>query len=105
MKPNDLSFDPQVYRKDFPLLAEKAYDKTLVYFDNAATTQKPLCVLNKITEVYTTQNANIHRGVHYLSQKATMAHENARQTVADFLGARSAKEIVLVYEKPENVRL
>ena len=98
-------FNLDAIRADFPILSEKVYGKPLVYFDNAATTQKPLCVLNKITEVYTTQNANIHRGVHYLSQKATMAHENARQTVADFLGARSAKEIVFTRGTTESINL
>lgn len=92
-------------RADFPILSEKVYGKPLVYFDNAATTQKPLCVLNKITEVYTKQNANIHRGVHYLSQKATMAHENARQTVADFIGAGSSKEIVFTRGTTESINL
>ncbi len=98
-------FNLDAIRADFPILSEKVYGKPLVYFDNAATTQKPLCVLNKITEVYTTQNANIHRGVHYLSQKATMAHENARQTVADFLGARSSKEIVFTRGTTESINL
>ncbi len=98
-------FNLDAIRADFPILSEKVYGKPLVYFDNAATTQKPLCVLNKITEVYTTQNANIHRGVHYLSQKATMAHENARQTVADFIGARSSKEIVFTRGTTESINL
>ena len=92
-------------RRDFPILSEKIYGKPLIYFDNAATTQKPLCVLTKITEVYTKQNANIHRGVHYLSQKATMAHESARQTVADFIGARSCKEIVFTRGTTESINL
>lgn len=92
-------------RRDFPILSEKIYGKPLIYFDNAATTQKPLCVLNKITEVYTKQNANIHRGVHYLSQKATTAHESARQTVADFIGARSCKEIVFTRGTTESINL
>ena len=98
-------FNLDAIRADFPILSEKVYGKPLVYFDNAATTQKPLCVLNKITEVYNTQNANIHRGVHYLSQKATMSHENARQTVDDFLRARSAKEIVFTRGTTESINL
>ncbi|MGM9825469.1 MAG: aminotransferase class V-fold PLP-dependent enzyme [Paludibacteraceae bacterium] len=79
---------------DFPILKEQVYGKRLVYLDNAATSQKPQVVLDSIVEAYTHWNANIHRGVHHLSQVATEHHEQARQAVADFLHARSAKEIV-----------
>ncbi len=81
-------------REDFPLLSELVYGKLLVYLDNAATTQKPRQMLDAMTDAYLHRNANIHRGVHHLSQVATEKHEQARQRVADFLGARSAKEIV-----------
>ena len=79
---------------DFPILSEQVYGKRLVYLDNAATSQKPQVVLDAIVEAYTHWNANIHRGVHHLSQVATEHHEQARQAVADFLHARSAKEII-----------
>lgn len=81
-------------REDFPILQELVYNHPLVYLDNAATTQKPQCVIDALTEAYTHWNANIHRGVHHLSQIATAKHEEARQVVANYLGAASAKEIV-----------
>ncbi len=81
-------------RADFPILNEQVYNRPLVYFDNAATTQKPQVVIDAIAEAYSHWNANIHRAVHHLSQVATAKHEQARQRVADFLGAASAKEIV-----------
>ena len=81
-------------RTDFPILNEQVYNRPLVYFDNAATTQKPQVVIDAIVDAYSHWNANIHRGVHHLSQVATAKHEAARQRVADFLGAASAKEIV-----------
>lgn len=84
-------------RADFPILSEKIYGKPLIYLDNAATTQKPQRVLDKIVEVYATQNANIHRGVHYLSQKATLAHEEARKTIAQFIGAADPNDIVFTH--------
>ena len=100
-----MSFDIDNIRNDFPILAEKIYGKPLVYLDNAATTQKPRCVLDKITTTYATQNANIHRGIHYLSQKATLAHEAARQTIATFIGARSTNEIVFTRGTTESINL
>ena len=100
-----MSFDIDNIRNDFPILAEKIYGKPLVYLDNAATTQKPRCVLDKITTTYATQNANIHRGIHYLSQKATLAHEAARQTIATFIGARSTNEIVFARGTTESINL
>ena len=81
-------------REDFPILTETVYGKPLVYLDNAATTQKPRQMLDAMTDAYLHRNANIHRGVHHLSQVATERHEQARQRVADFLGAQSEKEIV-----------
>ena len=100
-----MSLDITTIRQEFPILQEQVYGKDLVYFDNAATTQKPRAVLDKIEEVYTTQNANIHRGVHYLSQKATMAHENAREVVANFIGAAHAREIIFTRGTTESINL
>jgi Selenocysteine lyase len=92
-------------RKDFPILEKKVYNKPLVYFDNAATTQKPACVVEKIQEGYYNANSNIHRGVHFLSQEATEAHEEARQKVANFINASSAKEIVFTRGTTEAINL
>lgn len=93
------------YREDFPLLKIKVYDKPLIYLDNGATTQKPQCVLDKLNEIYTLYNANIHRGVHHLSQIATMAHEDARKTVADFIHAKSNAEITFTRGTTESINL
>lgn len=93
------------YREDFPLLKTKVYDKPLIYLDNGATTQKPQCVLDKLNEIYTLYNANIHRGVHHLSQIATMAHEDARKTVADFIHAKSNAEITFTRGTTESINL
>ena len=92
-------------RADFPILEEKIYNKDLIYFDNAATTQKPRCVVEKIEEGYYHINANIHRGVHYLSQKATEAHEEARTTVAGFLHAAKREEIIFTRGTTEAINL
>ncbi len=81
-------------RSDFPILARKVYDKPLIYFDNGATTQKPLCVLDAVREVYTTYNGNIHRGVHAMSDLTSEAYENARETVRLFINASKREEIV-----------
>jgi cysteine desulfurase/selenocysteine lyase len=81
-------------REDFPILTETVYGKPLVYLDNAATTQKPTAMLDALTDAYLHRNANIHRGVHYLSQIATQQHEAARKKAADFIGANSEKEII-----------
>jgi len=95
----------QHIRADFPILKEKIYNKDLIYFDNGATTQKPRCVVEKIEQGYYHLNANIHRGVHYLSQKATEAHEAARTTVADFLHADHREEIVFTRGTTEAINL
>jgi cysteine desulfurase/selenocysteine lyase len=95
----------QHIRTDFPILEEKVYNKDLIYFDNGATTQKPRCVVEKIEEGYYHLNANIHRGVHYLSQKATEAHEAARTTVADFLHAGKREEIIFTRGTTEAINL
>jgi len=97
--------DIEKIRSDFPILRREIYGHPLVYFDNAATTQKPLCVLKKIEEVYTTINANIHRGVHRLSQLATESHEEARRTVARFINAESSDEIVFTRGTTEAINL
>jgi len=92
-------------RKQFPVLDQQVYGKPLVYLDNAATTQKPLCVIDREREYYLHENCNIHRGVHYLSQKATEAYEHARQTVADFIHAKEAREIVFTRGTTESLNL
>ncbi len=92
-------------RADFPILSREVYGKPLVYLDNAATTQKPLSVIRKIEEVYTTINANIHRGVHYLSQQATEAHENARRTVQTFIHAENPEEVIFTRGTTEAINL
>ena len=81
-------------RADFPILKELVHKRPLVYLDNAATSQKPQAVIDAITEAYTHWNSNIHRGVHHLSQVATSHHEEARQAVANFIGAKSSDEII-----------
>ncbi|MDD4991998.1 MAG: cysteine desulfurase [Paludibacter sp.] len=95
----------QHIRADFPILEEKIYNKDLIYFDNGATTQKPCCVVEKIENGYYHLNANIHRGVHFLSQKATEEHEAARTTVADFLGAKKREEIIFTRGTTEAINL
>ena len=92
-------------RKQFPVLDQQVYGKPLVYFDNAATTQKPLCVIERERDYYLHENCNIHRGVHYLSQMATEAYENARKTIAQFVNARQAQEIVFTRGTTESLNL
>ena len=92
-------------RKQFPVLDQQVYGKPLVYFDNAATTQKPLCVIERERDYYLHENCNIHRGVHYLSQMATEAYENARKTVAQFVNARQPQEIVFTRGTTESLNL
>lgn len=87
-------FDVQAVAAQFPALLQQVNDQRLVYLDSAATTQKPRCVIDAITDYYSHQNANVHRGSHSLTAKATSQFESARQTVADFLGASTSKEIV-----------
>ena len=95
----------QSIREDFPILSHQVYNKPLVYLDNAATTQKPRCVVEKIENGYYNVNANIHRGVHFLSQEATEAHEEARRTVQRFLNARSSNEIIFTRGTTESINL
>ncbi len=92
-------------RADFPILQQSIYGKPLVYFDNAATNQKPQCVIDTLVEYYKSENSNIHRGVHYLSQKATIAFENARETVKAFINANSSTEIIFTRGTTESINL
>lgn len=98
--------DTELIRQDFPILSRKIYDKyPLVYLDNGATTQKPLCVLDAMREEYLNVNANVHRGVHYLSQQATDLHEAARERVRSFVNAKSTSEIVFTRGTTESMNL
>lgn len=92
-------------REDFPLLSRSVYGRPLVYLDNAATTQKPGCVIEAISEEYRSVNANVHRGVHFLSQQATELHEAARERVRRFLNARSTEEILFTRGTTESLNL
>lgn len=98
-------YDIQKIREDFPILNRQVYGKPLVYFDNGATTQKPRCVVDVIAEEYYSVNANVHRGVHFLSQQATELHEASRETVRRFLNARSTNEIVFTRGTTESINL
>ncbi|MEG1580320.1 MAG: cysteine desulfurase [Bacteroidaceae bacterium] len=98
-------YDITQIRQDFPILSRKIYGKPLVYLDNAATTQKPRCVIDAMVDEYYSVNANVHRGVHFLSQQATELHENARETVRHFIGAKSTNEIVFTRGTTESLNL
>ena len=100
-----MTYDVQSIRQDFPILGRRVYDKPLVYFDNGATTQKPRCVVDAMTEEYYNVNANVHRGVHFLSQRATDLHEQSRETVRRFLNARSTTEIIFTRGTTESINL
>ena len=97
--------DIQEIRKDFPILSREVYGRPLVYLDNGATTQKPRCVIDAMTDEYLNVNANVHRGVHYLSQQATELHEAARETVRRFVNARSTAEIIFTRGTTESINL
>ena len=92
-------------REDFPILSRQIYGKPLVYFDNGATTQKPLCVLDAMRNEYLNVNANVHRGVHYLSQQATDLHEEARETVRKFINAPKVEEVIFTRGTTESLNL
>ena len=92
-------------REDFPILTQQVYKKPLVYFDNAATTQKPLCVINALSDYYKTINSNIHRGVHCLSQQATEEFEIARKTVQKFINAAHDYEVIFTRGATESINL
>ena len=98
-------YDISKIRADFPILSREVYGKPLVYLDNAATTQKPLCVLDAMRDEYLNVNANVHRGVHYLSQQATDLHEAAREKVREFINARKIEEIVFTRGTTEAINL
>src|SRR5574344_1583201 len=98
-------YDINKVREDFPILDRRVYGKPLVYFDNAATTQKPRCVVEAISHEYYSVNANVHRGVHFLSQQATELHEASRETVRKFLNAKSINEIVFTRGTTESINL
>ena len=98
-------YDINKVREDFPILSREVYGKPLVYLDNAATTQKPLCVLDAMREEYLNVNANVHRGVHYLSQKATDLHEAAREKVRQFIHAAKTEEIIFTRGTTEAINL
>ena len=98
-------FNLNKVREDFPILGREVYKKPLVYLDNAATTQKPLMVLDAMRDEYLNVNANVHRGVHYLSQQATDLHEAAREAVRGFINARKIEEIIFTRGTTEAINL
>ena len=97
--------NPEEIRKEFPILSQKVYGKPLIYLDNAATTQKPQCVIDSISNAYCTINANVHRGVHHLSQVATEEFEKARHTVEQYIGAQHSHEIIFTRGTTESINL
>ena len=103
--PTVTSLDVSAIRKDFPILAQQVHGKPLVYLDNAATSQKPKCVIEALTRFYLMDNANIHRGVHELSERSTLAYEAARGKVQRFLNAANTREIVFVRGATEGINL
>lgn len=98
-------YDINKVREDFPILSRTVYDRPLVYLDNAATTQKPRIVVDSIANEYYSVNANVHRGVHYLSQQATELHEESRETVRHFINARSTNEVIFTRGTTEGLNL
>ena len=100
-----MNYELDKVRADFPILSRTVYGKPLVYLDNAATTQKPLCVLDAMRDEYLNVNANVHRGIHWMSQQATELHEQARETVRKFINARTTSEIVFTRGTTESINL
>lgn len=98
-------YDINKIRNDFPILSREVYGKPLIYLDNGATTQKPLCVVDAMRDEYFNVNANVHRGVHYLSQQATDLHEAARETVRKFINAKSTDELIFTRGTTESINL
>ena len=98
-------FDVEKIRADFPILEEKVYNKRLVYLDNGATTQRPVQVIQKMDEYYLRYNSNVHRGVHFLSNKCTDAHEEARELVRSFIHAATDREIIFTRGTTEGINL
>ena len=105
VKYNSTMYNIDDIRGQFPILEQTVHGKPLVYLDNAATTQKPRCVIDTISELYCTTNANVHRGVHHLSQVATTAMENARETVRRFIGAKHSHEVIFTRGTTESINL
>ena len=103
--PSATSIDWNTVREDFPILCERAHGHPLIYFDNAATSQKPRAVIDALRYYYEHDNANVHRGLHELSSRATEAYETSRQRVASYLGAASADEIVFTRSTTESINL
>ncbi|MFL5492883.1 MAG: SufS family cysteine desulfurase [Gemmatimonadales bacterium] len=103
--PTPVPLDVERLRADFPILAQRVRGKPLVYLDNAATSQKPQVVIDAVTRFYSSENANIHRGVHFLSERATLAYDAAREKIARFLNAASAREIVFTRGTTESINL
>ncbi len=99
------NFDINKIREDFPILKTEIYGKPLIYLDNAATTQKPQCVIDAVTNYYLSENSNIHRGVHYLSELATKKYENARNTIQKFINAEKSQEIIFTRGTTESLNL
>ena len=93
------------FKKDFPILNQKVNGTRLVYFDNAATSQKPQCVIDALNKYYSTFNSNVHRGVHELSQLATNAYEEGREIVKKFIGANSSKEIIFTKGTTDSINI
>jgi cysteine desulfurase/selenocysteine lyase len=100
-----MSFDINKVRNDFPILSKEIEGKPLIYFDNGATTQKPIQVIDRISDYYRYENSNVHRGNHYLSNEATEAFENARKYIAGFISAKSSKEIIFTKGTTESINL
>lgn len=100
-----MTVDIKAIRENFPILHQQVYGKPLVYLDNAATTQKPQCVIDAISHYYTHDNANVHRGVHALSERATAAYESARKKIATFFNAKSEREVVFTRGTTEAINL
>src|SRR3954453_20809732 len=106
LQQTNTGLDVDRIRRDFPILTQPVRGgRPLVYLDNAATTQKPAAVIDRIVRYYTEENANVHRGVHYLSEIATAAYEGSRTTVKNFINARSEKEIVFTRGTTEGINL
>jgi len=100
-----MNFPVDKIRKDFPVLDQKINGKPFIYFDNSATTQKPVQVIQRISDYYLKENSNVHRGVHHLSMEATRNYEKARQYVADFIHAEESKEIIFTRGTTESINL
>src|SRR5258708_34381225 len=103
--PSATSLDVTAIRKDFPILAQQVHGKQLIYLDNAATSQKPKCVIEALARFYQMDNANIHRGVHQLSERSTQSYEAARSKVQRFLNAANTREIIFVRGATEGINL